>query len=62
MRKWKKPLSLLLALVLVLGGTVLGSPEAALSPISSSSQRASQWLSGCPQAMTAAWSVSGIPQ
>ena len=29
MRKWKKPLSLLLALVLVLGGTVLGSPEAA---------------------------------
>lgn len=62
MRKLKKPLSLLLALVLVLGGAVLGSPEAALSPISSSSQRASQWLSGCPQAMTAAWSVSGIPQ
>ena len=29
MRKWKKPLSLLLALVLVLGGAVLGSPEAA---------------------------------
>ena len=29
MRKLKKPLSLLLALVLVLGGTVLGSPEAA---------------------------------
>lgn len=28
MRKWKKPLSLLLALVLVLGGAVLGSPEA----------------------------------
>lgn len=29
MRKLKKPLSLLLALVLVLGGAVLGSPEAA---------------------------------
>ncbi len=62
MRKWKKPLSLLLALVLVLGGTVLGSPEAALSPISSSSQMASPWLSGFPWAMTAAWSASGIPQ